>query len=241
MLLAGCGEDEAPEPIVQAAPQAPPPPPPPSLTPISDLMAQYNIDQRVVLQERFAPDSTDAARVAVLRFFDSFARADADGLRVAMNPEDQMELDALTSGDRFDMAVADIEEIESVAGTRPTATRPWSRSSRCPIPISAALGVPRRRDGQAEFTSGPTPIDVMDNLSGDNWVSSGTSCSTRARHRVQLDEELEIPQRDLTNDEGSPQTGGGGGGSPNGPGRGRSPQRGTPIAPPSHDPSRPGG
>ena len=95
---------------------------------------------------------------------------------------------------------------------------------------------------QAEFTSGPTPIDVMDNLSGDNWVSSWYQLlDEELAIAMQLDEELEIPQRDLTNDEGSPQTGGGGGGSPNGPGRGRSPQRGTPIAPPSHDPSRPGG
>jgi len=243
VLLAGCGEEEEPEAIVQAAPQAPPPPPPPSLTPVSDLMAQYNIDQRVVLEERFAPDSTDAARVAVLQFFDSFARADADGLRGVMNAEDQMELDVLTSDDRFAMATSDIEEIEIRCGFTPNGDEAVVAILKMSDSYQPQLWEFLADEmSQAEFTSGPTPIDVMDNLSGDNWVSSWYQLlEEELAIAMQLDEDLEVPQRDLTNDEGSPETGGGGGGSPNGPGRGRSPQRGTPIAPPSHDPSRPGG
>lgn len=242
ILLTGCGEEEV-APVVQAAaPQAPPPPPPPSLTPISDLMAQYNIDQRVVLEERFAPDTTDAARVAVLQFFDSFARADAGGLRTVMHPQDQEELDVLTSDDRFDDAVADIEEIEVRCGFTPNGDEAVVAILKMTDSYQPQLWEFMADEVSApEFTSGPSPIDVMDNLSGDNWVSAWYRLlDQELAIAMELDEEVEVPQRDLTNDEGSPSTGSGGR-SPSGPGRGRTPGRGPKIDPPSHDPSMPGG
>ena len=78
--IAGCGSEPAPPPAAPVAKKAPPPPPPappaPKVTPISELMAQYGIDPRVNLSEDLAPDN-DEGRIAVLRFFDGFAKGDA--------------------------------------------------------------------------------------------------------------------------------------------------------------------
>ena len=60
--LVACGEE--PPPVVTAPPPPPKPtaPPPPPVTPISELMAKHDIDQRVNLPEADAP-ATDVERI----------------------------------------------------------------------------------------------------------------------------------------------------------------------------------
>src|SRR3982750_225090 len=76
----GCSKHE--EETVAVAPPPPPPPAPeaPKVTPIDQLMAQLNIDPKVHLPEAKAPDN-DEDRKAVLVFFDSFARGNAQALK----------------------------------------------------------------------------------------------------------------------------------------------------------------
>ena len=70
VLLTGCGGEEEAKPLVQAEPEVvvDRTPAPPPVTPVSELMAKYGIDDRVRLMEQNAP-GTDAERIAVLQFF----------------------------------------------------------------------------------------------------------------------------------------------------------------------------
>ncbi|MDP6987283.1 MAG: hypothetical protein QGG74_04485, partial [Phycisphaerales bacterium] len=63
----GCEEPPPPPPKVVKKVQIDPGPPP--ATPIEDLIAQFNIDERVWMDERQAPP-TDQERIGLLKFFD---------------------------------------------------------------------------------------------------------------------------------------------------------------------------
>ena len=95
----GCG-GSAPEPAATVTPTAvkrttaPKTKSRPTVTPIAQLMTKLGIDERVALAEEHAP-RTDAARKAVLVFFDSFARGDDQTLGSMLSSLDRMELGEL--------------------------------------------------------------------------------------------------------------------------------------------------
>jgi hypothetical protein len=120
-VMGGCAEE--PEPVAKAprAPATPPPPPKPRVTPIAELMAQLKIDERIVLPEDKAP-KTDPERIAVLEFFDAFARGDDRSLHGMMPLADGLELEALVENGQWASHTEQITEIELECG-------PSSRSS----------------------------------------------------------------------------------------------------------------
>lgn len=239
LVLGGCAEDE-PEPIVKkAAPAPPPPPPPPALTPISELMAQYNIDQRVQLSEEFAPDS-DPSRIAVLQFYDTMVRGDVPAMSVMLSNSDKNELMAMDADGSFAEAVADIGSVQLRCGYTPGGDEAVVAIVQTYEDYQPQLWrFTADEYGSSQFNSGPTPVNVMDKLSGNDWIASWYQLlDQELAVAMQLDEEIQAPIRDLNKGDNAEISGGGGGSNPGGPGRGRQPNRDAPkIDPPSFEPS----
>ena len=116
--LPGCGSDEPEPTAVVARNYAPPPPPPPKLTPISELMIQLGIDERVRLPEDKAPDN-DQARRAVLEFFDAFARGDDQVVASMVSTADRLELEALVDSGAWAETTNQITRIDVQTGSDP--------------------------------------------------------------------------------------------------------------------------
>ena len=107
--MLGCEDPPPPETKnVTAKPVDPGPPP---ATSIEDLMAEYDIDERIWMDERQAPRS-DEERIGLLTFFDGFATGRADRLRPYFGPIELEELATLEASGELAQLAADIEGIE---------------------------------------------------------------------------------------------------------------------------------
>ena len=242
--LAGCGNSDDEEVAAPIAKKAPPPPPRvivPTVTPVSALMATHGIDERIEMPEQFAP-STDASRIAVLKFFDAMAKGDSTGLGGMLSSTDQDELSELSEDGTFEAVTSEIGTIQI-------------RTGMTPLGDEAAVAIIQTYEdfqpqlwrmepdgfGGTTFYSAPTPMNVMEQLSGDNWIQSWYQLlEQELAIALKLDEEVKAPQRDLNKGNNASISEGRGGGGPGGPGRGRQPGRGPTIDPPSFDPSAPG-
>jgi len=220
MALSGCGgEEEAPVVVATPPPAPPPPPPPPAVTPIKDLMAELNIDQRVVLPEERAP-ATDAERKAVLAFFDSFARGNSQSLQSMLPLSDQLELKALIDSGAWQKSVAQIQRIEIQTGAN-------TLSQKCALAVvevgnGAATNFQPQlwyytiEEDNPVFEAAPTPPGILDKLSGD-WIAAWHQILAAEMELAQQpDEDVTIQQQNI--DSGSDQgSGNSGGGAPGGP------------------------
>ena len=112
--LGGCSDPPPPPPPPIAV--APPPPPPPPLTPISELMARYNIAPRVSLPEDRAP-GTDPQRIAVLQFFDAFVRGNVSALTPLLSAPDQYQLENLAKDGGFEALAKSIAKCDVRCGS----------------------------------------------------------------------------------------------------------------------------
>ncbi len=227
-VMSGCGGGEPEQPAAVAQPVrrpvAPPAPPAPKVKTVAQLMADHSIDERILLPEDLAPDSTEE-RVAVLEFFDAFARGDAGTLGGMMRLIDRVELDALVESGLWAEIAAQISEVEIQTGPSPDG-------EKCAMAIfTVGDGYQPQLwyytdegSGEYIFDAAPTPPGMIDKLYGDDWI--------RRWHEI-LEEELALadkPDEDLTIAQVELEGDGGGGG---GSARGTSPG-GT-------DPKGPGG
>lgn len=245
--LGGCGnEEEAPQPVAAAPRKAPPPPPPPpepTVTPVADLMAQYQIDSRISLPEAQAPDN-DADRIAVLRFFDSFAKGDAGQLGGLLSGPDAALLERMSESDAFEQATQGIMAINVQTGRSPIGD--------CALALFMVDGEFEAQlwtyqvDGDpaadgARFDSVPASPDIVDHLSGDDWIAAWVEVMEGEWARaLEPDEVIEIASTDLS-DEEDESAGGPSGNSPIGPGGG-APGRKRPTGPVvDPNPGGPGG
>lgn len=241
-LVVGCGSEPEPEPepVVRRAPAAPPPlppPPAPTVTSVADLMVQYDIDPRVQLEESDAPD-TDEQRIAVLLFFDGFVRGDASRVKTFLSAPDRLELQAMVRSDEFATTAENILAVDV-------------RTGMSPLGDDAVLGVfmvgeefqptlwtyeitGNPASGGATFDAEPTPPNVIDKLHGINWIPVWYSILKDELARAsEMDEEIEIPAQDFTDEDDSAYSGSlGGPGGPGGGGGGAPGKR-------KHDPSKP--
>ena len=212
VTLAGCvAEDEQPQARVMASPPPPPAPPTPKVTPIEHLMAELQIDERVELPEAKAPDN-DADREAVLEIFDAFARGDAQALGSMISFNDNLELEELVSSGAWRETVAGITRIEIQTGISPY-------DQKCALGVFHVRGEFQPQlwyytsdaDGLM-FEAAPTPPDIMDKLSGADWIAAWHQILADELARADdPDEVIEVPQRNY-DDEGA--GGGSGGGGP---------------------------
>ena len=227
VMLAGCADDPPPPPVAAKPVEAPPPPPP--LTSIADLMLQYDIDRRVNLPEDRAPD-TDVKRIAVLKFFDAFARGNADALRPMLSGPDQLALDGMIEGEVFTKSSSAITRIDVRCGPHD--------ADDCALAVfhvgeefEPQLWVYTSAD-KVEFDSVATPPGIMEKLSGDNWIAAWFEILKLELAKAdEPDAVIAVPQTDFTNeDEAKPvETATGVSGGGNGPGR-RKPS-GEPVRP----------
>jgi hypothetical protein len=238
-VVGGCAEEEPPPPaaVTRAAPP-PAEPPTPKVTPIAQLMTQLRIDERVKLPEDKAP-ATDPQRVAVLEFFDAFARGDDQSLARMLSLADNLELQDLVESGQWASQVAAIKEIDVVTGT--------SEFGDCALAVFT-VGTAFQAQlwyfegGATEFTfeAAPQPPGIMDRLSGADWIKAWHDILKEELARAdEPDEEYTIPQRNLdesSNSSGGSSAGGGGSAPPPGGGGARPGRK-----PPSRTPRRPPG
>ena len=233
--LVACGSDPPPPaaaPVAKRAPAPPPPPPAPTVTPIADLMARYDIDPRVNLSEDLAPDN-DAGRIAVLRFFDAFARGDAGRLDGMLSGMDAFILEEMTASGEWEAATSNIIGIDVRTANHPVvgecALAVFMVDNRFEPQLWAyeITGDPAA-DG-AEFDAQPSPPNMMDRLSGDDWITAWFDILGEEMARATApDEIVEIPSQDFTEEDtgsssmGTPAGGPGGGG--NAPGKRKRPK-----------------
>lgn len=167
-VLTGC-EPPPPPPPPPVVKVAPPPPPAPTVVSIKDLMAEYDIDPRVNLPEEKAPGTTEQ-RVAVLKFFDAFARGNSEALKPMLSGPDQLRLDGMVDGGIFKKTTEAITRIDVRCGRQD--------GGDCALAVfhvaeefEPQLWVYTAGD-QPEFDAVATPPRIMEKLSGDNWIAA---------------------------------------------------------------------
>lgn len=235
-FLVGCGEDPPPPP--------PPPPPPkvaveeaPKVTPIDELMKEYDIDPRVKLAERDAPE-TNAQRIAVLKFYDAFARGNADALKAMLSAPDQLELDRMTASGVFKSVTEPITRIDVRCGRQGSELCAFSiyhvGEELQPQLWTYKVEKGTDQDASSEFDSVATPPKMLDRLEGSNPIAKWFEIVLAEMARAtEPDEMVEIQKQDLT--VAAPAEAESRGAAPMGPSTPGAPGKrvpGAPIAPP---------
>lgn len=235
--LAACGEEPPPPaPVVQAPPPAPGPPPPPPVTPIADLMVQLGIDERVNLPEDKAP-GTDAERIAVLKFCDAFVRGNHASVRPMLSFPDQLQLDLLVEDGTWSETADLVSRVDVQTGRSPEGDDAMLAIFHTGLQFQPQLWLMEVAGQDATFDALPTPPDIMNRLSGEDWIAAWFDVNAAEIARASdPDDEVVIPQQDFSEAAEFADTGSGPGitpaGSP-GPGvPGRRMPGGTPVAPP---------
>lgn len=178
VLLIGCSSEE-PEAKAVARPAAAPtrsapPPKAPTVTPVADLMARYSIDERILFPEDRAPDSTQD-RVAVLEFFDAFARGDNDALRTMMSDLDADELDLVAGTQAWKDTIDGITEVRVRTGTGPLGEKCafaiFEVNHDMELEYQPQLWYYKADGDDYQFDAAPTPPGIMDKLYGDDPIA----------------------------------------------------------------------
>ena len=238
--VTGCGSDEPEPTAIVVRDYAPPPPPPPTLTPISELMIQLGIDERVRLPEDKAPDN-DQARRAVLEFFDAFARGDDQVVASMVSTADRLELEALVDSGAWVETTNQITRIDVQTGSDPQDVE-----YTCALAIIYVDGSFQPQlwhyslddmEG-ARFDAAPTPPGIMDRLSGVDWIAAWFAVLAEELALADKpDEDYQAPQKIYATGVGAVGTSQGPGIEPDGPGNPLSP--GNPGGPPGRRPRPP--
>lgn len=229
LTLVGCqGED--PKAKTVEAPPPPPAPKKPAVESIESLMAQLNIDPRVVLPEDKAPPTT-AERKAVLELFDGFVRGDSQVVSSYISYSDRPLLQELVSSGQWKESTDKISQVRIESGITPLGEpcvlaiiqsgmkfqpQMWQYSAGTDMPYM--------------FDSFYAPPDMMNKLSGTDWISAWYKIVEDELKLAEMpDEDLAPAQRVLDETTSS------GGSVPSGPvgqpGRGPARAPGGPTAP----------
>jgi len=207
------------------------------------LIKALGISPKIRMAEDKAP-ATEHERVAVLKFFDCFAKASPDGLRPALGAEDTAVLDAMVRGSAFAAACEPVTRIDlSTAGHE---GKSWVMAVyRAGGKVQAQLwtfdveGEGRTVSKQA-FASFAQPELVMSKISGSNLVADWVRLIEREK---QLADEPDQPLKPTARvqEVEKDAEGGSSEGEPSGP-IGAPPMRNKPppggIEPPRHMPGK---
>ncbi len=239
--MTGCGqEEEAPVAVAPPPPPPPPPPPAPTVTPIAQLMKELGISDKIRLPEEKAP-ATDPERVAVLKFFDGFAKAKADAVRGAMSPEDVAVLDAMKASG-FEKTCTPITRIDLTTTNREgksyvMAVYRAGGDMEGQLWSFKVAGEGKKVTSQL-FQSYVQPLGIMGKLSGTNLIAEWIKVVDADRKVASEPDEAVKPAARVHKQE---QTESSGGEGPSGP-IGAPPMRNKPppggIKPPSHRPGK---
>ena len=232
-LTLGCTEEPPPVVIAPVAPVKVFEPEIIPVTSIADLMLKFDIDSRVNLAEADAPP-TDIERIAVLKFYDCFARGNSESLKGMLSPADQFELDRIVSSGDFKKSTDPITHIDVRCAKQ--------ESDMCTLAVfhigagfQPQLWAYTAGEDTSTFDAIATPANIMDRLSGDNHIAAWYEIVKLELAKAdEPDEVLEVAQQDFTKADAASSESTGGGetapGAPAGaPGK-RAP--GAPIKPP---------
>jgi hypothetical protein len=237
MPLVGCAEEEAPPPVVQKAP--PPkfePPPPPRVPTVEELMARLNIDSRVSLPENLAPASEDD-RVAVLKFFDAFARGNADALKPMLSAPDQFLLTQMVDAGSFAASTGGITRIDVRCGVEMGSTHALA-TFHVGDDYEPQLWALTASGSNPEFDSVATPPNILEKISGDNPIAAWIEVLKLELAKAdEPDQQPELPKEDFT-EEGGGENEASGDSPSSAPGG--APGRRRPSGPPIKPPKPPG-
>ncbi len=240
--LSGCEQEPEPEVVVAPPPKPPPPPPPPAVPSIAQLMKELGISDKIRLPEEKAP-ATEVQRVAVLKFFDGFAKGTPDAIKGAMGEEDRVVLDLMQKSGELGKAIGTIDRIDlttaSVEGKMYVMavyrTGPSFQPQLWQFKVD---GEGRKIDSQT-FDSYIQPLDVMNKISGANLIAEWIKLVAAERKLAEVPDETFRPPARVQAEEKSEEPQAGGGSAPSGP-IGAPPMRNRPTGPPLKPPG-PGG
>ncbi|MHC4785056.1 MAG: hypothetical protein ACYTE6_03745 [Planctomycetota bacterium] len=187
-----------------------------------ELMAQLGIDERVQLPEEKAPGS-DAARTAVLEFFDSFARGDDRALGSMLSGLDQDELGELVASGAWSATTDQISQIDVETGRSPDGEECVLAVFYVGQEFQPQLWYYTAEADGAEFAAVAAPPNLMERLSGSEWITAWFDILEQELALAdEPDEEFVVPQRNY-NDEDKDDFGGSSAGqgpsAPTDPGR----------------------
>lgn len=167
--LSGCEEPPPPPPPVVQKNTTPPPPP---VTPVSQLMAEMNIDTRIDLPENHAPQ-TDTQRRAVLSFVDAFVKNDTANLKSMLDPQDQAMLTAMIDAGDWKSTIDAVERVDvrTQSGVGPLGQLAvmavfWVRNA----PLQPTLWYLNENGPVTSFESAPSPPNILDRISGEGLI-----------------------------------------------------------------------
>jgi len=238
--LSGCGEDPPPPVVQETAPPPPPPEPPaPSVTPIAQLMKELGISSKIRLPEDKAP-ATDPERVAVLKFFDGFAKSNAEAIKPVLSEEDALILDIMVKSGGFASATQPVERIDLITGSvgnnqYALAVFRHGEQYQAQLWEFDAKGEGKTVTSQ-EFSSYAQPMDVLSKIRGDlipEWIKL---VAAERRMADDPDEVIKPPQRVQKAEEEEETAATKGNGPITAPPMRRKPQE--PIAPPDFRPGQ---
>jgi hypothetical protein len=212
-VLVGCGGDppppqkEKPRPVA-VVPQAP------TTTSVADLMDANDIDDRIWMDERRAPNS-DMKRVAVLRFFNGFATGNADQIRPFLGEVELHELATLEASGELAALAAEIDGIEIQAGTthegRPAILGLYEFHDR----IEGQMWEVDENANGFVLKAAPAPPGLCDQLGADpfaDWYAVVASELLRMHEQDLGIETAALIEPPSTEPDGTGMAGGGGGG-----------------------------
>jgi hypothetical protein len=198
--LAGCGSSEPQANVqpVRRAPAKPPPPPRPAVMPVSDLMAQLGIDERVHMEESKAPGTTEA-RTKILEFFDAFARGDDTGVGSMLSGLDAAELTELAESGAWTETTARIEQIEIETGRSPEGEDCVLAVFYVGNDFQPQLWYYKIDANGAEFAAVAAPPDIVNKLHGADWIAAWFAILEEELALAEKpDEEFALPQQDYS-------------------------------------------
>jgi hypothetical protein len=200
---------------------------------VSQIVAQLGIDERVRLPEEKAPTS-DTARTAVLGFFDSFARGDDQALGSMLSGIDRDELQELVETGAWSTSTEQISRIEVETGRSPDGEECALAVFYVGQEFQPQLWYYTVEADGAEFAAVAAPPNLMDRLSGSDWIAAWFDILEQELALAdEPDEEFAVPQKDYSdNDQGDY------GGPSSGPGPSAPSDPGRPTAPGGPNPGK---
>lgn len=238
LAITGCGEEPPPPPPPPVKAPPPPPPPKPTVTPISQLMKELGISDKIRLPEDKAP-TTEHERVAVLKFFDAFAKNQPDNLKGALSEQDLLVLEGMAKAGALASVLNGVERIDlatSSVGGKPYVMAVFrSGGAFQPQLWEFTVDGEGRKVNKQVFESYVQPVDVLSKISGSDLIPEWIKLVAAERRLADEPDEIIKPPQRVAKAEAEESEAAGGGGPVGAPPMRRKPPS-DPIKPPDFKP-----
>ncbi|MDP7004898.1 MAG: hypothetical protein QF718_01635 [Phycisphaerales bacterium] len=218
LFVGGCGSEpeEQPPPVVKQ------PKPKPKPKSIDQLSHELMIDNRIVLSEEESPKK-EAARIAILKFFDAMLDSDPTRLGSMLSFGDKLELGVMMDAG-LRQVMDQVSMVELKTGSSPESRECVMGVFEIGLNYQIQLWYYKQENGAYIFEAVETPPNLVNKLSG-NWITSYFMLKAKQIEIAQQpDEETSYTLAgETTTSDGGLGDGGGGPKGPGGPSGPRSP------------------